>query len=215
MHAKLAGACRWAIVMDVGWCWSERLRFFPSVPVLVLAALAGPALAEPAARTETVPLRVVVLDEDAQDWITVSHGGTCATLSGRVRIDFGPSAGSVVIDTEYGGAGTRDPAPVEVVTGPAVVRPVPDGARGIEILLQDLPPQGQVIVTLDIDNERGWFAGNRVMATPADIAGSTAEFAPNARDAVRGVFVDGRLAVLPVEVACTDGASEPGAVPVA
>jgi len=191
------------------------VRFVRFVPILVLGTLAGPALAEPAPRTETVPLRVMVLDEDAQDWITVSHGGTCATLSGRLRIDFGPSAGSVVIDTEYGGAGTRDPAPVQVVTGPAVVLPVPDGARSIEIVLQDLPPQGQVIVTLDIDNERGWFAGNRVMATPADIAGSTVEVVPQARDAVRGVFVDGRLAVVPVELPCTDGASEPGAVPVA
>ncbi|WP_297616135.1 hypothetical protein [uncultured Roseicyclus sp.] len=191
--------------------------FFRLVLGVIVSVLAGPALADLEPRTETVPLRIMVLDEDAQDWITVSNGGSCAAVSGRVRIDFGASAGSVVIDTEYGGAGTRDPAPVRVVSGPAVVMPVPDGARSIVIVVSDLPPRGQVIVTLDIDNERGWFEDGRVVATPRDIAGSTAEFvAPGLdSDVVRGVFADGRIAVLPVELPCADSASEPAVVPIA
>ena len=171
---------------------------------------AAHAVAEDAA-----PLHVMVIDEDAQDWIVLQNKSDCATVSGHARVDFHASRGGVLIDTEPGGAGTRDPAAVEVLSGPGVVGRVEDGARSIDIAVHGLPPQGQVIVTLDIDNERGWFENARVVATPDDIRGSVAEFTTPGPDGftTRGVLADGRLAILPVAASCDDGVSDPSATP--
>jgi len=195
--------------MRHGWC--------AAMAMAMCVALALPGWAERPSSVEAVELHVMVLDEDDQDWITLSNTGHCASVTGRLRIDFNGSNGSVVIDTAYGGGGTRDPAPVQVLSGPAVLLPVADGARAIDMVITDLPPQGQVIVTLDIDNERGWFEETRVMATPQHIAGSVAEFTPRDPGSVpvRGVFSDGRRAVLSATGPCDEGASEPESSPLA
>jgi hypothetical protein len=79
-----------------------------------------------------------------------------------------------------------------------------------------LGPGGQAVVTLDIDNERGWFENARVMATPDDIMGSVATFTPgdDAGPATRAEFNDGRLAMMQVPAPCDDGKAEPFAAPI-
>jgi hypothetical protein len=175
----------------------------------IFAASAGTA------SEDSAHLHVMVIDEDEQDWIVLRNTSDCAAITGHARIDFSASRGSVVIDTDYGGPGTRDPGLVRVLSGPAVVGDVEDGARAIDIAVHALPPQGQAIVTLDIDNERGWFENARVMATPGDIRGSVAEFTATGPDGAtsRAGFADGRLAILPVPATCDDGASDPSATP--
>jgi hypothetical protein len=184
--------------------------------LLLAFALTGFLWAAAPALGETAELRVFVMDEDEHDWITLSHAGGCGIVSGQLRVDFGPSAGGVVIDTAYGGGGTRDPSPVAVLSGPVVAVPVTDGARHIDLLVTGLGPGGQAVVTLDIDNERGWFENARVMATPDDIMGSVATFTPgdDAGPATRAEFNDGRLAMMQVPAPCDDGKAEPFAAPI-
>jgi hypothetical protein len=68
--------------------------------------------------------------------------------------------------------------------------PVEDGARALDLLVAGLAPGEQVVVTLDIDNERGVSRAERIVATGADIAGGLAVFTP---DAVGGEALTGTL----------------------
>lgn len=141
---------------------------FPFAVALGLAAC-------PVAAGEAM-LEVHVQDADVADWIVIRNAGGCDAVSGRLRIDFGPSRGRVVIDTEYGGGGTLHPAEVQVLNGPAEPLPVEDGARVLEVDLFALATGDQAVLTLDIDNERDGPEAAQIVATPADIEGARAVF---------------------------------------
>ncbi len=158
------------------------------------------ALAAPAAADETV-LEVIVQDASAFDWIAIRHDGGCDALTGRLEVDFAPSAGQVVIDTEYGGGGTLHPRPLQVVEGPGEVLGVEDGARALDIELFGLAPGGQVVVTLDMDsgvdlNRPG--AARSIVARGVDIVGSVARFTAPGQEPAEAVFDTSGRAVLTV-----------------
>jgi hypothetical protein len=158
------------------------------------------ALGTPAAAGETV-LEVLIHDASAFDWIAIRHDGGCDALTGRLHVDFGPSAGQVVIDTEYGGGGTLHPRPVQVVEGPGEVVPVEDGARGLGVELFGLAPGGQVVVTLDMDSgvdlDRPG-AARSIVARGVDIAGSLARFTAPGAQTAEAEFDERGAAVLTV-----------------
>jgi hypothetical protein len=118
-------------------------------------------------------------------------GSSLQQYAGGCGIDLGACSGSisgprraaVVIDTAYGGGGTRDPSPVAVLSGPVVA--VGGRRMGRAHIDHRVTGRcrhgGQAVVTLDIDNERGWFENARVMATPDDIMGSVATFTHRGR----------------------------------
>lgn len=144
--------------------------------------------ASPAAAQEAM-LEVHVQDADVVDWIVIRHAGGCDSVSGRLRIDFGPSDGRVVIDTEFGGGGTLYPRDVEVLNGPVAPLPVEDGARRLDIDVFGLETGAQAVVTLDIDNERNGPEAGQIVATGADIAGAVAAFtAQGAAEPVQALF---------------------------
>jgi len=81
----------------------------------------------------------------------------CPLVAAALQVDFSSSKGRLVIDTEYGGAGTKDPMPVQVLEGLALVDPVADGARRLTVRIGALPPKARVIV--------GPLAGNKSPAS--------------------------------------------------
>ncbi len=172
-------------------------RLQMSLPLRSIA-LAAALAAGPAAGQEAT-LEVHVQDADAFDWIVVRNAGGCDAVSGRLRIDFGPSEGGVMIDTEYGGGGALHPRPVEVLDGPAEVLPVEDGAREVDIRLFGLGPDAQAVLILDIDSQRDGPGSASIVASPGDIAGSLAVFAAREGAApARAVFGGEGTAVLTV-----------------
>ncbi|MDG4648463.1 hypothetical protein P6F26_08395 [Roseibacterium sp. SDUM158017] len=163
--------------------------------------LPAAALAAMPAHAQEAVLEVFVQDGSAFDLILVRHAGGCDAVSGRLTVDFGPSQGRVVIDTEYGGGGTLHPAEVRVTSGPAEVAPVPDGARALDIALIALAPEGEVVLTLDIDSEREAGGQRRIVATAHDIEGAVVRFVAQGQQgqdgqAAQAVFGDAGAAIL-------------------
>lgn len=139
-------------------------------PIAVLILLASPSVAE------SPILRVSITDGDPYDRIRLINLGDCASLTGLVTIDFANSVGKIVIDTQYGGVGTKDPMPVAVEAGPIAVKPVFDGDTQIGIFIDGMVSNGQGAVTLDVDNDAsGWFA-RRVSILSDDLAGTVVRF---------------------------------------
>jgi hypothetical protein len=149
-------------------------------------------------------LEVFVEDAAMLDVIVLRNVEACGPISGLFRVDFGPSEGQVVIDTEYGGAGTQDPWTPVIRSGPARLMPVEDGARVLDLMVAGLAPGEQVVVTLDIDNERGLSRAERIVATGADIAGGLSVFMPDGpgAEAVTGELDATGRAVLAGPVPC-------------
>jgi len=153
-------------------------------------------------------------DGDPHDRIWLRNLGSCEIVAGALVLDFRNSKGKIVIDTAYGGIGTKDPMPVEVETGNITVRPVADGDREIVVLIGSIAPNGTAVVTLDFDNDAsGWFT-QRVSILDADVAGTFARFeTPN--ELTSGVFETQAKLDLPIpEDACKKERNAPSTVPV-
>ncbi|WP_375282075.1 hypothetical protein [Pseudooctadecabacter sp.] len=136
---------------------------------------------------QTAEVSVMIRDGDPHDRIYIRNTGRCPLGYGVLGLDFTTSAGHILIDTAYGGAGTKDPMPVEVESGPLSVHPVLDGDRQIVMDIEGLAQGQSGVVTLDVDNEAsGWFA-SRVSILNDHLEGTEARFASMSQDA-RGVF---------------------------
>lgn len=137
---------------------------------VALAALLlppGPAAAD---------LSITFRDGNPRDRFTVRNTG-CAVVTGQLVIDLAPSAGGVIVDAVRGGPGTKDPMPVEVEAGRLTVAPVADGARRLSMHLGGLAAGERAVVTLDLDDTRGWWPGPRVEVFEQEMAGATATLA--------------------------------------
>lgn len=140
---------------------------------LLYSALCGLGFA---AWADTPKLGIVIADGDPHDRIHLLNQSDCNIVSGTITIDFTASDGKIIIDTQYGGIGTKDPMPVEIEKGMIAVEPVSDGARAITIHAIGLPPNDSAIVTLDVDNNQsGWFS-RRVSILAQDLNGTVARY---------------------------------------
>ena len=81
---------------------------------VILSLLATSAQADLSLRME---------DGDPHDRFWIRNTDSCGSVNGILDIDFTPSKGGVLLDTEYGGLGTKDPMPVEVELGPIRLAP--------------------------------------------------------------------------------------------
>ncbi|MFW5642133.1 MAG: hypothetical protein ACOCY0_05135, partial [Roseicyclus sp.] len=117
-----------------------------------------------AAPAQTARLEVTVEDAAMLDVVVLRNVEACGPVSGMLRIDFGPSAGQVVIDTEHGGRGTQDPRTPVVRTGPGRLMEVEDGAQVLDLLVAGLAPGAEVVVTFDIDSEAEPTRAGRIVA---------------------------------------------------
>lgn len=141
-------------------------------------------------------------DGDPFDRIFIRNSGECTLVQGVLGLDFTTSQGGVLIDTEYGGLGTKDPMPVAVEHGPLRVRTVLDGDRQIVIEIDGLLPDQSGVVTLDVDNEAtGWFSG-RVSILGEHLDGATARFVTQGQDATGTFGETGEVVIALPNAAC-------------
>ncbi|SEV98829.1 hypothetical protein SAMN04488515_0534 [Cognatiyoonia koreensis] len=103
----------------------------------------------------------------------IAYNRGCPLSDVTLTLDFNTSEGGVVIDTEYGGIGTRDPAPVTLTEGAGVLRDVQDGDRRLIVDVARLPTLAAITVTLDVDDTSDAFEDARVFADGRDVAGTT------------------------------------------
>lgn len=159
-------------------------------------------------------LEISMADGNPHDRIWLRNQGACEIIAGALMLDFQNSAGRIVIDTAYGGIGTKDPMPVEVERGNITVAPVADGDAQITILIGSITPGGQAVVTLDFDNDQsGWFS-NRVSILGKDVIGTLARF-ETPSETTNGVFESGPVVTLDLpEDACTAPKDDPVSTPI-
>lgn len=148
-------------------------------------------------------LALHIWDGNPHDRIRVENTAACGVVTGFLHIDFTPSKARLLIDTAYGGAGTRDPMPVEVEQGAVRIAPVSDGDRAITLRLEALAAGEQAVVTLDLDDEGSFFRAPRVSVTGRDIAGTRALFDLSGVGVAQAVFDDAGRARLALDVDCS------------
>ena len=159
-------------------------------------------------------LEISMADGDPHDRIWLRNHVDCEIIAGALVLDFRGSEGQIVIDTAYGGVGTKDPMPVEVEVGNISVVPVADGDQEITILMGGIAPGGEAVVTLDFDNGgNNWFS-QRVSILSKNVVGTVARFeTPQGQMSAR--FESGaRLELGLPDGACEDQQDEPVVTPV-
>lgn len=140
------------------------MRLWAVLMVVPVQLWAGPQLA------------VSIFDGDPYDRVRIEQRGDCRGVTGRLTVDFSTSKGDVVLDTLRGGPGTKDPMEIRVEAGPLQVEPVADGAQVLRISMFELPPGVVASVTMDFDDQKGWWPGPRIVADGEDLEGTRLRF---------------------------------------
>lgn len=115
---------------------------------------------------------VLFRDGDGADRFIAYNQG-CPISNAVITLDFTSSAGGIVIDTAYGGGGSRDPMDVTLIEGDAQLRAVSDGDRMLRIDVATFPTLSAITVTMDVDDTVGAFEDARVHANGEEVAGTT------------------------------------------
>lgn len=137
-----------------------------------LLAAITPALAV----AQAAQLSVSIGDGNPWDQVVLHNTGNCKASTGTLSIDFSGAKGRFLIDTAYGGPGTKDPMPVKVLSGLITVAPVADGARTLTIRIGAIPAGERAVVGLDLDNEQGFWNWQRVEIDSQGLAGTTLDY---------------------------------------
>lgn len=117
-----------------------------------------------------------IANGDPYDRLRIWNLAVGSELRGRLHIDFATSEGRVLLDTEYGGLGTKDPMPVEVELGNIRMAPVVEGDRHLTIFLEGVAAGATAVITMDFDNEASFWSGSRVAVIGGHIACTVARF---------------------------------------
>lgn len=111
-------------------------------------------------------------DGNPADRILVHNTG-CPISGAKLTIDFRSSSGKVLIDTTYGGPGSRDPLDVQVARGDIRIIPPQDGAQILEIMIDDMQRGAIAEVTMDVDDQISATENMRVGVSGSEVAGTT------------------------------------------
>ena len=125
-------------------------------------------------------------DGNPHDRFWIENRG-CKTIVGVVDIDLRKTTGRVIIDTAYGGIGTKNPMPVEIVAGNIALDPVPDGTQDLTVDLKSIGPKETAIVTLNLDDTKsrwftlrvevdGWEVGSDIVTCQTPLGSAFATF---------------------------------------
>jgi hypothetical protein len=99
---------------------------------------------------------VVRFEEAApKDRFVVTNHTGCAFDRGVLVISLEPSHRGLLFDTERGGAGENVAQPLEIAVAEnvdAVTAPVVDGARSAKVAFNGFPPEGRLVITIDVDD---------------------------------------------------------------
>lgn len=150
----LCGCCEWATLFNM------RTALSAAVIAFCLTA-----------RADAQDVTVTYRDGAADRFMIESQ--SCPLAQTQFVIDLRTSVAGVLIDTAYGGLGSRDPLPALVVAGDATLAPVNDGDQILTLMVHQLAPQDRVVVTLDTDDSISDTEGQRVHVSGSEIAGST------------------------------------------
>lgn len=157
-------------------------------------------------------LRVSIEDGDPLDRIRIVNTGNCTVAPGLVTINMANSEGRIVIDTEAGGPGTRDPFPITVENGPARLEPVADGDMSLGLRMGGLAPGGGITISFDGDSQTAFWENRRVVFRPEDLTGTRVRYV-TLGETVSTVFTGAGSVTLDLpDTACQDDAA-PDQVP--
>ena len=118
--------------------------------------------------------QIEVQFQDGNPWDTFAITNTgCAIIQAKLDIDLSTSLAGVLIDTEYGGPGTKDPMPAELARGKATLSPVTDGDQHIHLAIRKLDSGTPIQVRLDVDDTAGSRYAPKVEVYGDEITGAT------------------------------------------
>ena len=129
----------------------------------VAICLASPSLAA---------IEVRFSDGAPWDIFTITNPG-CEIAEAELLIDLSTSVAGVLIDTEYGGAGTQDPLPAELSQGNALLAPVIDGDQHLSVTIGTLDKDGLIELRMDVDDTAGSARGPKIQVYADEITGAT------------------------------------------
>lgn len=153
-------------------------------------------------RPALAAVEVTFQDGDPWDTFVITSSG-CAIIRAELTLDLATSVGAVVIDTEYGGLGTKDPMPAELASGRATLAAVPDGATTLTVAISKLSEDSPIVLQFDADDTISFFRADKIVVTPDEIEGATARLTYDGQT-TQGTFgPDGTVFVpLPTAVKC-------------
>lgn len=121
-------------------------RGFTATTIFLFLAITGAAHADVTVRFE----------EDApKDRFVITNQSNCTFGRGKLIIDLSPSSRGLLFDTLRGGDGENVAQPVEIASAHklvATVAPVRDGAQSVELSFRSFPSNGQLVMTVDVDD---------------------------------------------------------------
>lgn len=103
-------------------------------------------------------IQVSFRDGAPKDTFRIVNMAGCATGPVALTIDLNPSAGKLIFDVTSAGAGVEVFQPLELVRGSNFLAGVPDVVDGQKTLVLDivnLPPNGEIAFTIDVDDTIG------------------------------------------------------------
>ncbi len=117
---------------------------------------------------------VEVTFRDGNPWdVFLITSTDCPISEAELRIDLTTSVAGVLIDTEYGGAGTQDPLPAELASGDAILRPVSDGDQLLTVQITRLDVDTPIRLQMDVDDTAGTQYAPRVQVALHEMTGAT------------------------------------------
>ncbi|MEM9637565.1 MAG: aggregation factor core [Pseudomonadota bacterium] len=131
-------------------------------------------------------LTVKFVESALRDRFDIIHTATGVFVTG-VSIDLRGSAGALVFDTEEGGAGTEVFQPFRPDAGIEAAE-IEDGARSIELTLQDLSAGQRTGFTIDVDDQREQSDLGQIRVTGGELAGAGVVFSLADDTEVSAVF---------------------------
>ncbi len=135
-----------------------------------------------------------------KDRFIISNKTECAFGRGVLVIDLAPSPRGLLFDTVEGGAGENVAQPLEVAVADhlaVVTAPVADGARSAKVAFDGIPPEGRLVITVDVDDSDRSGPMGAQMISNSEMAGARIRVMLQggvARDAVFNAQGEARIA---------------------
>lgn len=167
----------------------------PSIPVLMAALLAFPAIA-------LAEVQVSFKEGAPKDRFSIRNTSVCESGPMTVTIDLSGSKAGLIFDTTGSGAGVSVYQPFELVAGAERVTAVTgltDGDTQVTLTLSGLGSGETAAFTIDVDDTLVAGPLGQTMIDGSEIAGASVRVAVGGGSPVRGTFTQGGLAKIAVE----------------
>lgn len=143
--------------------------------------------------SESVHADVIVRFHEAapKDKFVISNRSNCKLADGSMIFDLRPTTAGLLFDTAPSGPGENVAQPFEIARSSGVTvssLPVPDGASIAELRFGNFTPEGEVEVTVDVDDSVPSGPRGVQMIDPSEIAGARVVISMRSRTFPAGVF---------------------------